>query len=342
MRIGIVGGGLAGCAAAYALKAAGHEPVIYEAGSALAAEASGNPVGLYNPRFGAEWSPQSQYYAAAFQRALDVFSIFDDIGFDPCGALHLITDDKKARRFDKMIESWPWDDRMMRLVDAPEASLIAGLEIGTACLYLSQSGSVHPAKLCAAYARGVKVHLNVKIDDIAQIDADVVVLAAGSALRGMDIAEDMDLRAVRGQVSMVQSTVESEGLRCHLCYGGYLSRAMDGQHLVGATFQRWLDHSDVLAQDDRDNLDKLVAAVPSFPEDLDVVGHRASVRTAARDHFPVVGEVSDGVFVSAAHGSHGILSSIMAAYILVNIIGNKPQSLCGEVIDALCPARFID
>lgn len=50
-RIAIIGGGLAGTSCAYVLKQYGFEPVIYEAGDKLAYGASGNEVGLYNPRF---------------------------------------------------------------------------------------------------------------------------------------------------------------------------------------------------------------------------------------------------------------------------------------------------
>ena len=54
MKAAIIGGGLAGCALAFSLKQAGVTPVVYESASRLAAGASGNSIGLYNPRFTAE------------------------------------------------------------------------------------------------------------------------------------------------------------------------------------------------------------------------------------------------------------------------------------------------
>jgi flavin-dependent dehydrogenase len=45
MKVAIIGAGLAGTAAAWALRQAGAEPVIYEAGPEIAPGASGNPVG---------------------------------------------------------------------------------------------------------------------------------------------------------------------------------------------------------------------------------------------------------------------------------------------------------
>lgn len=343
MRVAIVGGGLAGCAAAYVLKQAGHDPVIYEAGDALANGASGNPAGLYNPRFGAEWSAQSQYFSSAFREALSTFEHFDDIDFDPCGCLHLINDEKKERRFSKMVESWEGVD--MRLVDADAASEIAGIEIGHEALYLPRSGTVSPVKLCQAYADGVEVRLNAAGDPVEDPrfrgeskEYDVVILAAGPALRGFEETRDMDLRAVRGQVSFIK---EALPLKTNLCYGGYMTKAVAGQHMVGSTFQRWLDHSEIIDADDGENIGNLRASIPAASEGLEVVGHRASVRLTSRDHFPVVGQVSDKVYVSAAHGSHGILSSLMAAHILAATIDGGVSPVSGDVLKALSPQRFL-
>lgn len=336
MRVAILGGGLAGCAAAYMLKKAGHEPVIYEAGDCLASGASGNQIGLYNPRFGAEWTPHSQYYGCAFERALHVFDRLDGIDFNSCGALHLITDDKKERRFSKMLESWGLGENHMHLVSAQYASQLAGIHIDHDALYLPQSGSVSPAKLCAVYAGVIESHFG---SSVTHVDADITILAAGPALRMFEDSQFIDLRAVRGQVTLVK---EAAPLKTNICYGGYVSTAVDGVHMVGSTFQRWLDHSELIEDDDADNLNKLAEAIPAFPQELGIVGHRASVRTTSKDHFPVVGQISDNVYVSTAHGSHGILSSLMAAEILANMIDNKPQALSDDVLAALSPYRFKD
>jgi len=342
MKVAIIGGGLAGCAAAFVLKNAGHEPIIYEASDELGSGASGNSVGLYNPRFGAEWSPQSQYYATAFERSLEVFPTLEGFDFNPCGTLHLMMDDKKATQCRKMVEAWPWDDDMMRIVGNKEASRIAGIDIKNDALYLPQAGSVNPKKLCAAYAEGVEVLLNSQIEDLERVDADIVILTSGAALKNFNETQHIDLYSVRGQVSLLSANKQSLNIQCHICYGGYISQARDNVHMVGATFQRELDHDDILADDNNDNLEKLYSAIASFPRDLNVLGARAGVRCASRDYFPVVGAIDERVYISGAHGSHGILSSLMAAEILGGMIDNKPQSLSSDVIAALCPSRFRD
>ena len=224
----------------------------------------------------------------------------------------------------------------MRLVSAQEASEIAGVKIDHDALYLPQSGSVSPSQLCAAYARDIEVHLNAQEDDV---DADIVILAAGTAMRDNKNTKHIDLKLVRGQVTLVK---EALPLQTNICYGGYISAAVGGVHMVGSTFQRWLDHSEIMPEDDADNLEKLCSVIPPAQRHFEVVGQRASVRTTSRDHFPVVGQLSDKLYVSTAHGSHGILSSLMAAEILANMIDGAPQSLGDDVLAALSTDRFND
>ena len=339
MKIAIIGGGLAGTACAYVLKRAGLEPVIYEAGQTLASGASGNAVGLYNPRFTAEYSPEAEYFDQAFGLALQTFSELSDIDWEPCGALHLITDEKKERRFSKMAKSWGWDEEAMRLVDAGQASEIAGVSLTHDALYLSQSGSVSPKKLCAAYAQDIETHLNLEVLALEAVKADAIVLACGPAVKAF--APSLPVKPVRGQVSYIKAHKESEKLRCHLCYGGYTSKAFDGRHVVGSTFQRWLEHTETLPGDDADNLSKLEKVAPSLVKGAEVIDRRAALRTTAPDHFPIVGGLDDKVYVSTAHGSHGILSSLIAAHEIAALIQGRGSFVSERVQKILGPARFL-
>jgi len=343
MRIAIVGGGLAGCAAAFELKTRGHDVAIYEANASVADGASGNLTGLYNPRFGAEWTPQSQYYSKAFELARDLFPHFNEIEHDRSGCMHLINDPKKEIRYSKMLKSWKWGEDDMCIVSEPAASEICGIKTESYGLWLPQSGTVSPPKLCGAYAQDIEIHLNAHVENLEDLDADIIILAAGPALRAFEEAKDLCLGVVRGQVTMIKETPQSAVMKTNICYGGYMTKARDGLHMVGSTFQRWLDHSELIAQDDDDNIARMKGAILTLSdEEFLVKSSRASVRTTARDHFPVVGKLSEKVYVSSAHGSHGILSSLMAAEILGCMIDNKPQSLGDDVIAALSPHRFND
>ncbi len=342
MRVNIIGAGLAGCALAYTLKNQGHEPVIYEAGSEVAGGASGNDVGLYNPRISAQLDPSARYYKAAFDMASELFaSIGEDIDARPCGILSLMNNEKKHIRFSKAVASWEWSEDDFRIVSSNEASALAGVAIDCSALFMPKSGKISPKKLCAYYARGVEVHLNHPIEGIDALEGDVTVLACGFACTDFEGGEHLPLSTVRGQVSYIKENAISSPLKTVLSYGGYIAPSEGGVHSIGSTFQRWLDHTDLLAEDDARNIDMLCTDVPSLKSPYDVTKSRAGLRTTSRDYFPVVGKLADGVYISTAHGSHGIVSSLLSAHILSESIVSREVSVVdSDVISALAPQRF--
>ncbi len=324
---------------AYVLKNAGHKPVIYEASDALASGASGNDVGLYNPRFRAQRDDVAEFYSDAFYNALSVFEkLGEAIDFNPCGALHLITDEKKRVRFIKMVESWGWCDDDMRIVSAKEASLISGVDVLSDCLFLKKSGTISPKKICDAYADDVEVRLNAPVNDLSALEDGVTILACGMGCLQFEQAKNIPIYPVRGQITFIRPTEVSGALRTTLGYGGYIAPVKGGSHCVGSSFERYVDHSDTYPDDDIANLQKLVAVIPSLSAPYEISGNRASVRVAAHDYAPVVGQLDERLFISTAHGSHGILSSLQSATILRDIIqGGRGK----PYIKTFSPARFL-
>ena len=335
--IAIIGGGLAGTACAYVLKQYGFAPVIYERAAALAPGASGNIRGLYNPRFTALRGAESDFYASAFAQMRRTLGCMDDVDFTTIGALHLITDDDKQKRFTRTAENWGWHADHMRVVDAGIASDIAGVQINHAGLYLPDSGFAAPEKLCRAYAYGVETRLLSDIRSLDDIDADVIILCAGADV--MDFCPGLPVHTVRGQITLAAENEASRCLKTNLCYSGYVSAPQGGYHVVGSTFQKWLSHTDVLVEDDADNLFKLRAVVPALG-DLKITGARAALRCSSSDRFPVIGHVRDNIYVSTAHGSHGMVSTLMGVHLLADILRGGPLCLPQKTVSALSPARF--
>lgn len=367
-RIAVIGGGLAGTACAYVLREAGAAPVLFEAGPALAPGASGNNLGLYNPRLSALRSPEASFYTAAF--ALAVRTLEDlarrgrSAGFSGNGTLHLMTDEDRRRRFESAASSWGWHAGHMRLVTAAEASDLAGAALSCGALYLPDAGRASPAALCRAYAEGIEVRMGTAAAPeraagggrdggnwpdgnwpdgnwiVGGAPFDAVILACGAGLKNFPEARDLPVHTVRGQVTAVTATAYSARLRANLCYGGYISACADGGHVVGATFRRGDDRVTVEEPDHADNLARLRAVCPDIAEGLAVTGGRAALRTASKDRFPVAGALGEGLFVSAAHGSHGIVSSLAAAHLIADLIHGGPLCLPGAAVTALAPERF--
>lgn len=346
MKIAIIGAGLAGTSLAFTLKQAGCTPEIFEAGDAIASGASGNPIGLINPRFSAHRLPDSDYFTAAFAMAIRTFHKIQsgsDINWKACGALHLLTDDKKEKRFPQTLENWGWPADHMRLVTPDEASDIAGISIEKNALYLPDSGYVCPEKLCRHYAADIPLHLNTPVKSPKELDSDIIILANGAAMLGFEETARLPLGTVRGQITQIRATENSAKLKCNLGFGGYCSPAIQGAHTLGATFQRWLDHTDLLTEDDEQNLQNLQTAVPALTGNYEITGRRASLRTAAKDHFPIAGRLPghDNLYISTGHGSHGIISTLASAQLITDMILKRPLSQSLYTANALSPARFL-
>lgn len=345
-RIAIIGGGLAGTSCAYVLKKYGFEPVIYEKGGALGVGASGNNLGLYNPRFSKKRDNLSDFFSSAYAQLINLAKQAGEaVGYSPCGALHLMNDDKKLGRYKSMSENWQWHSDHVGIVNAVEASKIAGISVDFEALYLPDSGTVSPQKLCEYYARDVEVHYNSNIKKREELDVDAVILACGGGVRNFEDLSWLELEAVRGQVTNIETTALSQNLKCNLHYGSYMSCAQKGIHSVGSTFEKWIDHTDVLQENHDENIQKLKENISVFEkENFEIHGGRAGMRVATNDRFPVVGKVPhyQDVYVSTAFGSHGIVASIAAAHLIADFIRGGPLSLPNDTIYQLSPRRFID
>lgn len=327
--IDVLGAGLAGTSAAHVLRQYGFVPTLYDP-NGIASGASGNPVGIINPRFSAHRTAESDFYTAAFAQTVRSFSSLANIDYAQCGALHLMVDSDKENRFAQTVGRWGWHADHMRLVDVDQASAISGIPQNKGALYLPNSARLNPQKLCLYYADGVEIRKDVPSDVRGAIHAS-----------GASIAKrfpNLPVQTVRGQISFAQANAASANIKTNICYGGYISPSMASVHVVGSTFQKWLTHTDVLDEDHVHIMDQLISSIPSLQR-LDNIGGRAALRVASQDRFPVIGPYDESL-ISAAHGSHGIATSLMGAHLLVDILRGGIRSLGKSTIKALSPDRF--
>ena len=320
----ILGAGLAGCSAAYVLRQYGIEGVLHDP-HGIASGASGNPVGIINPRLSAFRTPESDFYTAAFAQAGRILPSLD-AGYVRCGALHIAVDEEKDARFARAAENWGWGEQMRRLTPQ-EASEIAGVAVDKNALFLPGAAQVDPAALCRAYARGFDVESGEAPEGAA------VLLANGAAA-----AHGLPIHTVRGQITLVGANAQSAKIKTNIGYGGYISAPVNGLHAVGATFQKWMTETETRDEDDIANLKKLEEHIAELGP-LEIVGHRAALRTASQDRFPVIGEM-DGRYISTAHGSHGIASTLAGAHVIADMLRGGIRSLGKSTLKKLAPQRF--
>lgn len=341
MRVNIIGGGVAGCMLAYMLKKEGAEPVIYEASSEMFSEVSAYDCGTYNPRYSAQKDANSEYYSFGYFESLKLFEeLGEGVDLDQCGTLQIMNDERKAKRLPRTYASWEWPEEHMQIISAKEASDVAGVEVTHDCLYLPYSGVVSPQKVCIKLINGVEVKLNQRVEDAAALEGDATILACATKVKLFTEAEHLPVTGVRGQVTYVAENERSAKIKSTISYGGHISPALNGVHYMGATFQPWLNHCNLMPEDDLANISKMCERMPSLAGQYDIVSSRAGVRTASRDHFPIVGQLSDKVYVSAAHGSHGFVSGVSSAMILAKKIVKGQDLMSEDVLRTISPARF--
>lgn len=349
--VAIIGGGLAGTAIAHALRQRGLAATIYER-EHIAAGASGNARGLFNPRFTQQTGPDSDLYGSAYALAHRTFRSLENIGYHDCGSLHLVTDEDKQKRFEGVVKNWNWHSDHVELLDAASVNDIAGEEIGKAALFLPQSGSVNPALVCSALAEGAAV-VAAEVRELKCADAgwninghsyDAVVIANGIGALKFGQTSELPLHTVRGQISYAPATEKTKTLTANMCYGGYCSTNVNGHHAIGSTFQPWLNDSDVKEEDHHQIIAQLERAIPALSGEMKVDGGRAALRTAAKDRVPVIGRVegTKNLFISVAHGSHGLLTSLIGAELIAASINNEPLPLPRSVVAHIAPVRFVE
>lgn len=326
--VAIIGGGLAGTALLWLCNYYGIPATLYEATDHVATGASGGRLGMVNPKLTAKPSAQSSYYTSAYAHALRFLPQIADIDFQQCGSLHLCVDDDKDRRFSGYINNLGWLADHIRREGAD--------------LFYPDAAVVSPFRLCRKLAEGLDVRYGHRVTNLDDLTENVVILANGFAAAEL-IHDDLPIHSVRGQVSWVKP--QTDVIR-NLCFGGYITPPVDeGYHILGSSFQPWDTDVTVRLNDHADNLDRYNQAMATKRGHVplamdDVVGGWAALRTSSKDRFPIVGKLSDRVYISTAHGSHGIISSLMAADILLSRLSGRPAPVARDVLQALDPKRF--
>jgi tRNA 5-methylaminomethyl-2-thiouridine biosynthesis bifunctional protein len=385
----VIGGGIAGCSSAYALAKQGIKVTLIERNAEIASAASGNPLAMLYPRLSgddlsSQFALDSYLYSLAFYQSLNL----SDADFSMCGMLQLGFNARELSRI-KKVATRNYPASVLHYVSHAEASAIAGIPIDHDALYFPTAAWIQPKNLC----KHLTQHPNITIINTQHISqfikqaygfevysqkqllatADVLIIA--NANDAQQLLPDLPLhtKAVRGQVSVLDSTINSRKVNTIICSDGYLSpSAYTAQsHCLGASFS---DTENTLAEpldltlakaDHTSNLNKLNNISPALYQDLkqNLTGGRVSYRCSTSDYWPLVGELIDGanltknpvrpsasteslpwvsgLYINAAHGSKGFTSAPLCAELLASIICHQPLPVSNELAYQLNPNRFL-
>jgi glycine/D-amino acid oxidase-like deaminating enzyme len=345
VRAIVIGGGIAGCAAAALLAEAGADVTLYER-EAIAAGASGRNSGLVQ-------HPMDEPLVPLYEASLELYAALGhgfELPAEPTGSLVVSHDGPTvaadhraaAARFPELQPQW--------LEGADLRAAEPALADGVYAYRLSSGRPIPPAAATRAWAErareaGAKIEVGVHAAAAdARRRADVVVVAAGPWTPAALGAPESWRPVVPlwGAVTQVRladpprHTIEQAGVET-LTGPGDVPESLfsivtaNGASAVGSTFMTTEPDAAALAPLLLERGARYVPALANAP----VEQVRACARPLSFDGRPLLGPIADGVHLLTGHGPWGITLGPGSARLVVDAM------LSGAEIPAeLAAARF--
>jgi len=286
----IIGGGIAGCAAAYALAQRGIAVTLIERAPQLASGASGNSRGILHARFGAGDNLLHHFVREAYVHALkllDKVLPVDNVMRGECGLLQLACKPVEEKRIARLAEK-EWPEHLLQFVDAAQAGELAGIEMQYGGLWFPSGGWVVPPELCVALVRDALISQRLGYEVATLEQSATGWCASGLDVQGKAWSEEAELALVccaheakkfapfahfplipvRGQITELLETGASQALRAVVCGDGYCAPAVNGVHVTGATHAFDDESTEVREADHVENLTKLAEYAPALLQSL--------------------------------------------------------------------------
>lgn len=385
----VIGAGLAGCATAASLAARGWQVSLLERHADLAQEASGNPQGVLYLKLSAHGTALSQMIVSGFGHTRRLLEhLHRGLDWDDCGVLQLAFNAKEAERQAKLANAFSAD--LVHPLDQAQAQVQAGIALDHGGLFYPEGGWVHPPALC----RWQAAHANVQVlthhealelrkvegqwqawnNDTLLAAAPVVILAGAAEIKRFAPSAELPLKRIRGQITRLAHTPESQALATVVCAEGYVAPARLGEHTLGASFDFHSDDLTPTTAEHLGNLDMLKEISSDLltrlhVEQLDpaTLQGRAAFRCTSPDYLPIVGPLADrqafaqayaalakdarqvpdipcpwldGLYVNSGHGSRGLITAPLSGELLAAWLDNEPLPLPRSVAEACHPNRF--
>lgn len=301
-----------------------------DAANTPASGASGLPLGLYAPYISADnnFTSQISTVGVQFTQKLASQLLAEGVDWQPSGVM--------TRKYG---ETEQWHD---------DAGWIKPAALVQACLSqanIAWRGNSEVRRL----VRESAVWTLFGSDDQVIAQSDMVVVAASNQsttlLRDVPNAPKLNLQAVRGQVTY-GDLAEVKTLT-HPINGGGSYIETDTAWLIGASYDRdnlslWPNIRDQVENFERlENLVPDIAARLKTEFERGLVKNWVGVRCATTDRLPVVGEITQGLWVCTAMASRGLTFAPLCAELLAAQCEGEELPLNPRLVKALSVQRYM-
>jgi tRNA 5-methylaminomethyl-2-thiouridine biosynthesis bifunctional protein len=356
-KVAVIGAGIAGSSSAWFLANMGCEVHVFDRANTIASGASGNPRGMLYPRLNTEKPLNDQLALRSYSFSLRHYANLNlgEDAFKTCGLLQLGGNPRELKRVSKVAAKYK-DLELLQVVDAAEASTLAGVSLESDCLYFPDGAWLNPSEACSTMLKhqNIQVLLSQEITALSKLEHgwqlqsstlktyehfDAVIVANAADAAKLLPESGMWLNPVRGQMGMIAGQPTMQSLKLILCGDGYLTPLHKGMHAMGATFASGDADNAVREEDSLSNINMISRLSNIFNKvNLnDVTYARASSRCGSPDYLPYVGPLlstatlkpdfqpvaqfnnlpaSEGLYVHVAHGSKGLITAPYCAAIL--------------------------
>ncbi len=360
--VAVIGAGLGGACAAYALRSRGMPVTIFDASEYLGA--SGNPAALLAPRLPREQTLMGQVMARSYLYATRFYDALAakgaDIWHGDRGAFAMARDAREAERQQRAKTAFAWPDAVMQLVDADTAHTLTGAPTPKPGAWFPDAGTLNPRGIVSCLRDGIERRTQ-KVSQISPISNgwqlhsvgqqqatfETVIVAAGVGSAALFPGAPLPIRPNRGQIAYVRA--DGNGQRAPVTYGGYLSPLIELEtgekaQVLGATYARRDelpgDDWESVRQTDTDSMQNALFENMPDVEVTETFGGRTSLRATVRDYLPLVGQIGEGAYILSGLGSRGFLTAPIMAEVIADEITDVPPPIEKRLLAAVHPARF--
>jgi gamma-glutamylputrescine oxidase len=353
----VIGGGVTGCACALALAEGGLRVRLYE-GRSIAGGASGRNGGFalgggatrYDVARETFGSDAARAYWRLTEEYLDRLELLAGDALRRPGSLHLAADEEELEQLQLEHAALREDGFAAEWRD-PDA-LAPGLRrVFLGGIFRPHDGSIQPARFVLdlatrAVEAGVEVRERTRVESLAELEAEQVVIATDGSGRGLLAELDEVIWPARGQVVTTEPLRESrESL---FPYPHYTRNGFDywqqvpGGRLVLGGFRDFSIMSELTDVEETTPViqEALDAFLVELLGEMPTVEYRwAGIFGLTQDMLPLVGRIPgrDGTWVAAGYSGHGNVLGPMCGELLAGAILGRPH----PILELFDPARLL-